>query len=219
MFYLNDGWYRMVPTPEQTLPPTIMKPMTRPTWQYKNPGSLAASGIYSDKDLEHLRDHIMFPAEKSGILNAMARGAKGEPTISQGLSLSHLLDEDSIKRITENTWKKIWGKFITFGNASAGVIGVYFFIRVIKLIMDTVIHGYAIHTIYGWSLHLLGSFWDSITHLIILLSQRKSKKKEAPEEEAAEELNTLQENPNVADQEPNTEISIETRGFGLYPRL
>ena len=149
MFFLNDGWYRMTPTPEHSLPPTIIKPITKPTWHYTNPGSLAASGIYSDKDLENLRDHIMFPAEKNGILNTVARGAKGEPIVSQGISLSHLLDENSIQKITENTWKKIWGNFISFGNASAGIIGTYFCIRTVKLIIDTIIHGYAIHTIYG----------------------------------------------------------------------
>jgi len=194
MFFLNDGWYRMTPTPEHFLPPTIMKPMTKPTWHYTNPGSLAASGIYSDADLENLLDHIMLPAEKGGILNAMARGVKSEPIISQGISLSHLLDENSIQKITENTWKKIWGKFTSFGNASAGIIGIYFCIRTVKLVIDTVIYGYAIHTIYGWSIHLLAVFWDSVTNLIIHLSQ-KQKKRRAPREEAAEELTTLEENP------------------------
>ncbi|KYQ58859.1 hypothetical protein ALC60_02139 [Trachymyrmex zeteki] len=158
--FLNDGWYHMTLTPEYSLPPTIMKPMTKPTWHYTNPGSLAASGS----------DHIMFPAEKGGILNAMARGVKGQPIAYQGISLSHLLDESTIQKITENTWKKIWGNFISFGNASAGIIGIYFCIRTVKLIIDTLIHGYAIHTIYGWALHLIGALWDSITNLIIHLS-------------------------------------------------
>ena len=91
----------------------------------------------------------MFPAQKNGILNTMARGTKGEPIVSQGISLSYLLDESSIQKITENTWKKIWGNFISFGNASAGIIGIYFCIRTVKLIIDTIIHGYGIHTIYG----------------------------------------------------------------------
>ncbi|KYN19400.1 hypothetical protein ALC57_08270 [Trachymyrmex cornetzi] len=223
MFFLNDGWYRMTPTPEHSLPPTIMKPMTKPTWHYTNPGSLAASGIYSDTDLENLRDHIMFPAEKGGILNAMARGVKGEPIVSQGISLSHLLDESSIQKITENTWKKIWGNFISFGNASAGIIGIYFCIRTVKLIIDTIIHGYAIHTIYGWSLHLIGALWDSVTNLIIHLSQ-KPKRKEAFQEEAAEKLTTSEENPNLpkdtTNQERSTEISIEQKDIlRIYPQL
>lgn len=223
MYFLNDGWYRMIPTPEHTLPPTIMKPMTKPTWHYTNPGSLAASGIYSDKDLENLRDHIMFPAEKSGILNTMARGATGEPTVSQGISISHLLDEHSIQKITENTWNKIWGKFSSFGNASAGVIGIYFCIRTIKLIIDTLIHGYTLHTIYGWSLHLLGAFWDSVTNLLLHLYQRPKEGKTS-QEEPAEKLITSQEDlnssKNTTNQETrNIEGSIEKKDCTLYPRL
>lgn len=55
--------------------------MTKPTWHY-NPGSLAASGIYSSNDLENLRDH-MFPAEKkNGILNTHST-RRGEPIMPQ----------------------------------------------------------------------------------------------------------------------------------------
>lgn len=111
MYFVNDGWYRMIPTPEHALPPTIMKPMTKPTWHYTNPGSLAASGIYSSEDLESLREHIMFPAEKNGILNTMVRGVTGEQIARQGISLSHLLDENTIQKITEDTWKRFGENF------------------------------------------------------------------------------------------------------------
>jgi len=101
---------------------------------------------------------------------------------NQGISLSHLLDKNSIQKITENICKKVWENFISFGNASAEIIKIYFCIRIAKLIIDIIIHGYAIHTIYGWSLHLIGAFWDSVTNLIIYLSRKP--KKEAFQEEA-----------------------------------
>lgn len=167
MYFLHDGWYKIVPLPKMNIPPLTMTPMTKPTWHYNNPWSLAASGIYSDNDLENLRDHIMFPAERNGILNTMAWGVRVEPVIIQGISLSHLLSETSLQKITEKTWKRIWGTFIFFGNLSAGIIGVYFCIRTIKLIIDTIIHGYAFHTIYGWSIHLIGALWDSVTYYYI----------------------------------------------------
>jgi len=50
--------------------------MTILSWEYFTPGPLAVSGIYSEKDIEKLRDicfHIMFPAEKPALLNTMAR--------------------------------------------------------------------------------------------------------------------------------------------------
>jgi len=199
MYFLNDGWYRLTPIPESSLPPTKMKPMTKPSWHYNDPGSLATSGIYTNIELENLREHIMFPAEKNGILNTMARGAKGEPTLSQGISFSHLLDENTLQKITENTWKKIWGTFLSFGSTSAGVIETYFCIRTIKLIIDTVIHGYALHTIYGWSLHLIGALWDSVTNLLLHLARKPPLEKEQEEEDKRISLQpTLhQEIPNL----------------------
>lgn len=107
--------------------------------------------------------------------------------------------------------EKIWGKFLSFANASAGIIGIYFCIRTIKLIIDTVIHGYAIHSIYGWSVHLLGAIWDSITHLILHLSRKPQKKQTSQTED--QELLTItpntQGNPNLSNR--NSEISIENR--------
>jgi len=51
-----------------------MKPLTKPTWKYISPGALATSGIYSQEDLEGLKDHIMFPAERPAvILNTIRR--------------------------------------------------------------------------------------------------------------------------------------------------
>ncbi|XP_071572624.1 uncharacterized protein [Temnothorax nylanderi] len=178
MYLLNDGWYRITPILEYSKSPAIMKPNNKPTWQYNDPGPLAASGIYTNNELENLRDQIMFPAERNGILNTMARGVKGEPVLTQGISLSHLLDENSLEKITENTWKKIWGTFLSIGNASAGVIGLYFCIRTTKLIVDTIIHGYALHTIYGWSIYLIGALleWDSVTNLLLHLARGTTRK-------------------------------------------
>ena len=31
----------------EAVPPSIMKPTTKPAWEYRNPASLATSGIYT----------------------------------------------------------------------------------------------------------------------------------------------------------------------------
>lgn len=61
--------------------------------------------------------------------------------------------------------------FVTFGSASAGVMAIFLIIKLIKLIVDIVIHGYALHSVYGWSLHLFGAIWSSITHLLLHLAK------------------------------------------------
>lgn len=120
------------------------------------------------------------------------------------------------------------------------MIGAYFCIRIIKLIIDTIIHGYALHTIYGWSIHLIGALWDSITNLLLHLAkgsnQEKEESKEEKEENEGEKESTnqikinqetlhIQENINTSQTYyPNSIIENERkndpiRNDSLYPRL
>jgi len=180
MYLLGDAWYKLTPRPVDTLPPTIMKPLTKPTWKYISPGSLATSGIYTETDLNDLRDHIIFPAERPAVLNTVARGIMGKTISLQGGSISNLLDKNTIEKIALSAWEKFWSKFLIFGNISAGLLGIYLSIRIIKLILDTIVHGYALHTVYGWSLYLLGAIWDSLTHLLLHLRTKPPSQKRAP---------------------------------------
>jgi len=165
LYHIENKWIQFTPHPQiRQLPPQQLTPMTTLSWEYLTPGSLAVSGIYSEKDIEKLRDHIMFPAEKPALLNTMARG------------MYNLLDEASLQKIAESTASRIWTGFVTFGSATAGVFGIFIVIRVIKLVIDTAIHGYALHTAYGCSLHLLGAIWSSLTHLLLHLAQRPTNK-------------------------------------------
>lgn len=181
-YLLGDAWYKLLPGPVQSMPPTIIKPMTKPTWKYTNPASLATSGIYTQEDLEKLRDHIMFPVEKPAVLNTLARGISGQPIGSQGISFSNMLGTDGLKNLVDSVWENMWGRFMFFGTASAGIIGIILLIRGIKLIVDTIIHGYALHTVYGWSIFLIGAIWDSVTHLLLHLKRNLSETPEMPSE-------------------------------------
>ncbi|KOC58650.1 hypothetical protein WH47_05253 [Habropoda laboriosa] len=46
-------------------------------------------------------------------------------------------------------------------------MGIYLTCRIIKLILDTLINGYALHAVYGWSVHLLSTMWDSLAQFLI----------------------------------------------------
>ena len=173
MYLFGETWYKLIPNPVESIAPTIIKPLTKVTWKYQNPSSLATSGIYSQSDLDRLRDHIMFPAEKPMILNSLAREISGRPTVNQGISLTNLFNEEIIDKIAESAWGRFWTLFINFGTTSAGLIGLIIIIRGIKIIADTIIHGYALHNLFGWSFHLLGAFWDSVTNLLLHLGTRQ----------------------------------------------
>ena len=56
----------------------MIQPSAQTTWEYISPASLATSGIYTEKDLEDLRDRIMFPVERSSLLNDVAYEVEDE---------------------------------------------------------------------------------------------------------------------------------------------
>lgn len=82
MYLLRDSWYKSMPKPVYRLAsPTVIKPMTWPTWKYVSPDLLATSEIYTDdNDLDELRDHIMILAKRPAVLNTVAKSLMGQPT-------------------------------------------------------------------------------------------------------------------------------------------
>lgn len=178
-YKIDEIWYKILPRPVETISPEIISPITTANWTYKNPASLATSGIYSDSDLDKLRDHINFPMERPALLNTVARNLAGHPTVHKGGSLYHLFDEESLTKLAENTWGKVWQKFMNFGTFSAGIIAIVMIIQFFKILFDTVIRGYTLHSIYGWSLKLMGAIFASITALLIHLGDPPESKPNA----------------------------------------
>jgi len=183
------------PMPSMTSPREI-KPLTKLSWKYLSPKSLVSSGIYSQGDLDELRDYIMFPAEKSAVLYTIARGFTGQSIPSDTVSLKNLLDENSLNKIYNSALSKIWNGFTVFGTATAGVLGIFMIFKLIKIIFDTLIHGYALHTAYGCSIHLLGAIWSSFTHLLLYLANKNSNQQLHSETRSKEDtLNATAPNP------------------------
>lgn len=220
-YYLfGDIWYKFTPIPVEAVAPATMKPMTKPTWRYTNPASLASNGIYTKDDLDKLREHIMFPVEKPAVLNNFVRGITGQKIVNQGEQFINLLDKSALEHLAETTWNHAWGRFIQFGTASAGLIGIILIIRGIKLIVDTIIHGYALHTVYGWSMFLLGAIWDSVTHLLLHLAKPPIQKS-PPDVETGLETVNAQAAATANDQKQSVEKEASTQASRceVYPDL
>jgi hypothetical protein len=67
---------------------------------------LATSGIYTQKDLNTLRDHVRFPAERTAVLNTVARGATGK-TIIPGTFYPGNHGPNTLITIARNTASKL----------------------------------------------------------------------------------------------------------------
>ena len=205
MYYVSGQWYKINPHPSDVTAPGTIHPERRNVWKYKDTNSLATSGIYSTLQLEQLREHVMFPAEQPAILNTIAREITGKVTLNQGTSIANLLNGPELNRLIETAWEKACNKFTIFGTLSCGLIGVLIIFRGIKLIVDTVIHGYALHSVYGWSLYLLAAVWNSLTNLLLYMkpnTTRGHKNKDETEELLA--IETIPRDPPPSGSSPHT---------------
>lgn len=167
MYRIDDTWHRFSPLAIEAKPPQELHPLTQPTWKYTSPSALATSGIYTETDINKLREHLMFPTEKAAILNTLARGVTGYAIPPNSISLTHLLDEEALKTIAKSTLNHMWDGLITFGSISAAFIAIIIIYRIIKTIIDTIIHGYQLHEAYGCGPQLVGALWTSLTHLLL----------------------------------------------------
>ena len=117
-YFIGGKWYKILPLATEAEQLTIIKPMTKPTWEYINSAELATNCIYTEQELDQLRERIMFPVEKPALLNDLAREI-------------------------ESTWSKMWSRIITFGTFSAGIIAIIMLIQFFKTLIDIIIQGYA----------------------------------------------------------------------------
>lgn len=189
MYILEDIWIRFLPKPIDAPAPIVLKPKTALSWKYLSAGNLATSGIYSEADLQKLREHIMFPAEKPAMINNIVRGMSGKQALGDGMSIYNIMDEDTLNKLTESAAKKVWNGFITFGSASAGILAVFIIIRLVKIIFDTLLQGYALHSVYGCGIQLLGAIFTSLTQLLLHFAKSSNNKRAEENTEKQETTN------------------------------
>lgn len=173
--YNIDGlWQKFIPKPMEAIAPQELRPDARQTWRYSAPSSLATSGIYTQKDLDTLRDHVMSPAEKTAVLNTLARGATGKAIVPGTVNILGIMDENTLTRIAKNTAPKLWIGLIEFETVSAAIFGILVIFKRIKMIVDIAIHGYQLRETYGCGIALLGSNMR-LGHSPAIVRQKKTK--------------------------------------------
>ena len=109
-------------------------------------------GIYVEKDIEDARRFIMFPEKRARILTEMVYTVSGGRPGNTNFEL--LLPEDHFKKATQRTMKKIWGKFLIFGQMSAGFFGIYCILLILKFLLAQILSTYQIYRITGFHVEI-----------------------------------------------------------------
>jgi hypothetical protein len=116
----------------------------------------------------------MFPAEKNAVLNTIARRVAGKAIVPKTVNVLGIMDENTLTTIAKNTASKLWNGFIEFGTISAAILGIFIILKIIKTIVDIVIHGYQLRETYGCGIALLGAICGSVTHLLLYIRGKRN---------------------------------------------
>ena len=147
---------KFLPVREIADPPTILKPDIYSPFQYEDARFMVRAGIHSYTEAQRIKNRTMFPIERQAVLNAIALGMPGKE-VQPTLTIVPFLNTPEAQGISNKTWAKVWGNFLVFGRASAGIMGFYILAKIVKFTLDTAIHAFALYKIYGFSFHLLGA--------------------------------------------------------------
>ncbi|XP_031780993.1 uncharacterized protein LOC116416449 [Nasonia vitripennis] len=218
LYLIEESWLKFSPGPNEGRIPQILEPETTPTWHYQDIERLIDGGIYTADDLDRLHKHSTFPAERDAYIEEVARRLSDKSTYSSSIDFGNLVDQKSLKKMVQNAFKNVWNGFTEFGIVNAGIMGIITIFSILKLVFNIFIHGYTLHSIYGWSEHLLGALSGSVTHLLVTLSNKSDeneKKKTEYDEESlknslSEDIKEETENVEQVNQAPNAPLALES---------
>ena len=169
-FELQGIWQQLVPQAVRVDPPQLQAPQQRPVWRYEELRDIATHGIYRPEELERLQN-ILPSTQRPAILESVARQLANKYNPIGTPDLSRLIDPRSIEKIAQSTFSRFWTSFTKFGITAAGILAIIMILQMFKFISDTLIRGYALYFVYGWSAHLLAAIWSALTHLFLSLTK------------------------------------------------
>lgn len=167
-FYLNDRWYALHPALVTMEKPEMISAKSTHTFLYKAPGNLATAGIYSQEQLDNLNRQVMHPSEREAISNAIVRKILlPNEQDQQNMRLSNLMDDNHIKNIFKKAWSKTWNTLLTIGDVMSAALAIWMITRVVKFIIDSILHAYALYGVYGWAWQLFIGIYDVLTYMLL----------------------------------------------------
>jgi len=110
------------------------------------------------------------------MLNIIARGDNAYQKYIDDESPGREITRQNRGECKNSALEEDWKGSVIFGLVNASVLTVFIIIWLIKLIIDIIIYGYVLYSIYGCRIYLLTAIWNSVIFFSILTNQSRQGK-------------------------------------------
>ncbi|XP_065095159.1 uncharacterized protein LOC135717136 [Ochlerotatus camptorhynchus] len=200
-WYTFDGKIRETTFPQKLATDIVTK------WTYTPLPNLMESGIYDADSLKKMRTMIYDQGDRRIATNVVHKILTGQNPSKQGFHFEALMSEKLIDNMINKYWEKLVSLSSWLGNITSTAIGLYIIGRIIKFLVDTLMHGRILYDIYGFGWQLIASLWDSMTTFLTHRNTLKNIKKSTTrtyDVTTPEDGTNPSENTPLSDEEPQT---------------
>lgn len=220
-YKIDDNWISLNPLPNVVKEPLIMSPDNIKRWKYNDLTNLARSGIYTEEQLESIRETYLFPINKISVQDNMVQRALGKNLNSMSFNYDKLITPDTIRKYTTNLFNWSWRWLNNFGTFIASIIGIITIMQMIKYMLNVIFHLFTLYSLYGLSYKLCAALLSSLTTLFVTKKHSEFFKKHQLVNSKDKPINNLETNideiENVTPTEQNEIIRLEHHNYLAQP--
>lgn len=156
-WYTIDGRIREAPSPE------VLRSDMKANWTYTHIPDLMKSGIYTRDQIEQMKTVIYDTSMQRSATTYLKHMLEGKDVRSHAFDVRHMLPDSVVESAVQRYWMRFLGFASWLGHLTTAIIGFYMIAKIVKFLIDTVIHGKILYDLYGLGWQLIAAFWDSLT--------------------------------------------------------
>lgn len=143
--------------------PEVLKSGIKANWTYAHIPDLMKSGIYTREQIEQMKTVIYDTSMQRSATTYLKHMLEGKDVNSHVFDIRHMVPDSVVENAIQRYWMKFLGFASWLGHLTTAIIGFYMIAKIIKFLIDTVIHGKILYDLYGLGWQLVAAFWDSLT--------------------------------------------------------
>ena len=129
------------------------------------------SGIYTESDIDGFMRSLITPNIREAISANVANSLGTKTSMPDRLDLTDMFTSQSYEKMIKSSFKLYFdtyvGWFSTFGSWVSAILGIIYFILIIKSIVNTFINGRLLYNIFGFSWRILFCWWENLVNIFI----------------------------------------------------